>query len=78
MGQDGKNFNLEIGLGTNQRDFIPVVFDDDVEEEDGMVRFTVMAGAGYTVNSNQNKVDFDIMDNDGAPTIGFGSHRLNR
>ena len=72
VGQDGKNFNLEIGLGTNQRDFIPVVFDDDVEEDDGMVRFTVMAGAGYTVNSNQNKVDFDIMDNDGAPTIGFG------
>ena len=72
VGRDGKNFNLEIGLGTNQRDFIPVIFDDDVEEENGEVRFTVMPGAGYTVNSNQNKVDFDIMDNDGAPTIGFG------
>ena len=72
VGRDGKNFNLEIGLGTNQRDFIPVIFDDDVEEENGKVRFTVMAGAGYTVNSNQNTVDFDIMDNDGAPTIGFG------
>ncbi len=72
VGQDGKTFNVEIGVGTNQRDFIPVIFDDDVEEENGEVRFTVMAGAGYTVNSNQNKVDFDIMDNDGAPIIGFG------
>ncbi len=72
VGQDGKNFNLEIGIGTNQRDFIPVIFDDDVEEENGEVRFTVMPGAGYTVNNNQNTVDFDIMDNDGAPTIGFG------
>ena len=72
VGQDGKNFNVEIGLGTNQRDFIPVIFDDNVEEDNGKVRFTVMAGAGYSINSNQNMVDFDIMDNDGPPTIGFG------
>ncbi len=74
VGRNGKNIYVDFEARVNKQEFNFDVFDDDVEEDDGMVTFTIVErDFSYNINNSQNSVSFTVMDNDDPPTIGINS-----
>ena len=63
---------LTIRAGDSSRDIIVPLIDDDVDEADGTLTFTVLAGTGYTVHSTDVSDTVTVTDDD-DPAVSFGA-----
>ena len=72
VGPNGKNIYIEIGAGQQRWELNSDIFDDNVEEDNGMVTLTIGERDSYNVGTN-NSVTYTVMDNDNPPTIGINN-----